>query len=334
MFGRMYTARSALAALTALALGLGSVANAADKLLPDKSEIVASVDLKALAGSELATKFDVEKHLRAYLKSQPQALEILTALNLDPIKDLHSITIGAAGLPAPGAGQQKLPDELLIIVHGNFDPDRIQAALAAHAGANSSKLSITEQGKFKIYEFKEKEPLFASLVDSKTIVASPKKECVVSALQKASGTLNSAAAGILGKINDKAAVWGILAITGSLKDAIKNNPQAAAAANLEGTSLTINVGGDIKLEILLHTTDAAAAKEMRSQVEAGFGFAKGFLQGNPDVPPVVGDLVNAIRFGEKGSSVSINLDISADALQKIVDSAKKEGGKNSGKNGK
>jgi hypothetical protein len=325
----MYTVRSGLAVVAALALGLTQAATAADKLLPDKSEIVVSINLKALAESDIAKKFDVEKHVRSLIKSQPQAQEVLTALNLDPFKDLHSITMGAAGLPMGGG--DKLPDEAIVIVHGNFDLDRIQAALTAQAASNSGKLSISEQGRFKIYEFKEKQPMFALFVDNKTLVFSPKKESVVSASQKGSGQLNSATAGILAKINDKSSAWGVVAITGSLKDAIKNNPQAAAAANVEGLSFTLNVTSDAKLEILVHTTDAAAAKDLRAQAEAGFGIAKGFIQGNPDVPPAVGDIINMIRFGEKGNAVSINLDVSADAIQKIMDAAKSGGSKRADK---
>lgn len=334
MLGRMNTVRTSLALAAALLLGLTSVATAAEKLLPDKSEMVASVNLRALAESDIAKKFDIEKHLRALIKSQPQAQEVLDHLQLDPLKDLHSITIGIAGIKVEQAGSRQVPDEILVIVHGNFNQERIEAALKEHAAANADKLKISDEGRSKIYEFKEKDTNYAAFVDSKTIVGSPKRESVVNALQKKSGQLNSAVAGILAKIDDKSAAWGVLAVTGSLKDAIKNNPQAAVAANVEGTSFTIKVASDVKGEILIHTTDAAAAKDLRMQAEAGFNIAKGFLQGNPDVPAVVGDLINTIRFGEKGNAVSVSLDISADAIQKIMDSAKSEAGKRSGKKDK
>jgi hypothetical protein len=318
---RTGTVRFGMALLAGFAMSLA--ANAADKLLPDKSEVVASINIKALVDSDIAKNNNLESQIRDGIKNQPQAQAILSELGLDPLKDIHSITLGMAGLK-PGRNGDNTPDELLIIIHGSFDQNRIESKLAAYAAAEPSKLAIANSGRSKIYEFKEKKPSnFAAFADAKTIVASPKSESVEAALSKGSSQLSSSLTSLLSKVDEKASVWAVVG-----KEAFKNIPQAAAVPpNISGVTITINVQKDIKLEALLHMTDAAAAKNLSDQLQQYVGLLPALVQQNPDTPKEVVESLNSLKVTDKGSAVCASLEITGEAIRKLMEEGKKSKGK-------
>ncbi|PWT80423.1 MAG: hypothetical protein C5B58_11700, partial [Acidobacteria bacterium] len=135
MSSRKSTARTGLALVAGLALILGRATAAPEKLLPDKSEVVVSINVKGLVDSELAKKYDASGKVRDAIKAQPQAQAILEQLHLDPLKDVHSVTVAMAGIKMGRNNNPEMPDELLVIIRGNFEQDRIIGALTAFAAA-------------------------------------------------------------------------------------------------------------------------------------------------------------------------------------------------------
>src|SRR5262245_10805109 len=118
MSSRTWIVRIGLAAV-GMALMLAPAAAAPDKLLPEKSEVVFSINIKGLVDSGLAKKYDASNKIREAIQAQPQAQAILEQLHLDPLKDVHSVTVAMAGIKMNRGGAPEMPDELLVIVRGS-----------------------------------------------------------------------------------------------------------------------------------------------------------------------------------------------------------------------
>lgn len=102
-------------------LAIAAPARAADvdKLLPDDTEYVVSVNVKQIMESPLIKKHALEK-LRAHIKENSEVSKILETLNFDPLKDLSSVTTA-------GQGTGPVDMKAYIIARGNFDVAKFES---------------------------------------------------------------------------------------------------------------------------------------------------------------------------------------------------------------
>src|SRR5262245_20191709 len=112
-----------------------------DKYLPGDTAAVAVLNVRQLLDAPLGKKYLVERY-QAALKDNEDAQKMLTALNIDPLKDIDSVVVSAAAVN---------PEKILLLVHGKFDLPRLQAAAEAHAKKNPDKLKILKEGKLTVY---------------------------------------------------------------------------------------------------------------------------------------------------------------------------------------
>jgi alkylhydroperoxidase/carboxymuconolactone decarboxylase family protein YurZ len=317
--------------LVLASLGLvfgGSVSPAAaappDKLLPEDTQMVFTINVKALLDSAVVKKHALPQ-IKEQLKGNPQAGEILRALNFDPMKDLTSITIAVANVkvspPVGGAPQPDANADELMIVRGNFDQARIREALKKE----EAKVSVTQHGGLDVYEMKGgDQPAFLALLDNSTLVASTKKPQVTAAIdrsKKGGARLNKEFANVLEKADAKRTIWMAAAIPDNLREMAKGDPQAGALVEkLEGITLGITVEKDITLEIQIHTTDAKSAIQMRAMVEKGKGALTflAFSIEDMELQQLIADVINTIKTSTKGNAVIIQAQATAEVIDKAV----------------
>src|SRR5262249_47295568 len=106
------------AALAVAALAAPARAADLDPYLPADTEVVVTVNVRQLLGSELLKKLGLDKAKEA-LKDLDQVKTVLDELGFDPFKDLDRLTVAG-----PGGTEQ---DRGLIIARGRFDPDKFKA---------------------------------------------------------------------------------------------------------------------------------------------------------------------------------------------------------------
>ncbi len=322
--------RWTLALLTGVCLAVAAVPAPAaqpDKLLPDDTFMVLNIDVRQLISSDVVKKHALED-FRAALKKNAQASEILSVLNFDPEKDLHSITLAVGGGVPLGPGGP-MPDALGVI-RGKFDLERVHGVLAELVKNKADKVSVSEYGKFKVYEAREgPTPTYVAFADGQTIIVSPKKSLVTDALDrsqgKSTGKLKSAMASALEKADAKQTVWVALNFPTEIKDLIKAQPQAAPIAEkLDSLTAGITVRDNIAAQIGIHLSDAAMAK----QLAAGVDQAKQFLGlaafQNKELGPLVVDIIPTIKATTQDSSVVITAELSPAIIDKLVKAAKEQ----------
>src|SRR5262249_49999066 len=162
-------------ALAALLLAVPVRAAEVDKLLPNDTETLVTVNVRQIIDSPLVQKLGVDKFKKA-LNEQDEAKKLLAELGFDPLKDLDSITF------ALSSGSDT--DKNLVIIHGKFDVAKFNAKGEEVAKDMKDALKITkvpgpgaEGGKINLYEVTNvpnlPSGLFVAVVDKNTIVASP-----------------------------------------------------------------------------------------------------------------------------------------------------------------
>src|SRR5947209_4742392 len=156
--------------ITALAIAAPARAAEIDKLTPADASIIMVFNVKQAIDSPLAKKTGLVDKVKAGIESKPEAKQALTALGLDITRDISSVTMSVGGtfseLQALGGSK---PEKILVTIHGNFSPDKLDAAAKTVDTIKTSK-----EGANTIYEIKDKdETTYATLLGKDTIVVSP-----------------------------------------------------------------------------------------------------------------------------------------------------------------
>jgi hypothetical protein len=318
--------RGGLAAL-AIAAFTAAPARAAEfeKFIGKDTDVLMSVDVKGLLESSAAKKLLIP-NIEKGLKADAEAQRLLAALGLDPLKDVTRFT--ALGSADPAANKS------LIVVEGKFDPAKIETVATLAAKDKSDNLAVLkEDGKtlFKITLPQAPEPMYAQIANAQTIlVASTKDE-----LKDATGLLASGKRTepkkefkeLLDQTDQKATMFMVANIKDKLGQIPLPDPNIGKTLEkLHTVTMVLNVKDDAKLDVTFGSADEAAGKEFGAIMEQGIAQAKQFvpliiLQQEQLKP--LGELVNTLKTETKGKSVVLSASLSADAMEKLAEAAKK-----------
>jgi uncharacterized protein DUF3352 len=331
----MRTLAKLAVALAALPLLLAwtsapALAAAPDKYMPDNTEMVFSVDVRALLDSA-AVKKNFEKELNDAL-AKAEVAQILQLIGLDPRKDINSLTVCVGKIEIDiGGGRPDGKAEVLAIVRGKFSAEKIHSVLA-QAVNSDNKVAVSEHNGVKVYEAKQGDkPMFAALLDGQTIAASDKKSNVTDAIDKSkgksSGKVSKEFTAMLEKVDSRKTVWMAMILPGAVKDLAKVAPQGGEIIEkIEGVTLATSVADGLKADLKIHTSDEGVAGQVRQGVEQGKGLLGVTLLQNKDVGPLLMPVINNIKVAdEKGKTVSISVEVDAGTIEKLVKKAKEAG---------
>lgn len=315
------------ALVAALAAAPTARAAEVDPLLPADTEAVAYMNIKQMLGSDLMTKFALPKMKEAMKAGEAAAM--LEKLGLDPLKDIDSATMGIWGSD---------PQDMKVIgvLRGKFDGDKLMAAAAEFAKASPDKMSLVEEGDFKMVKFTgdNGKPGYASVADGKTIVIGSDKKAVADSLTAkkagAKAKLSKELTALVLKQDEKASMF----ICGMTDGKFNNLPgNIDGIPGIDGDQLkqqlgkmtnavmTLRLGKDVTLEITTGMKDADAADGFGGNIGKLIDMAKMFIPvvaGNapPQFQPLIGDVTKTLKHSVKKSDVTISLKLSADALAK------------------
>jgi hypothetical protein len=320
-----------------LALSLCAVPGRAadvDPYLPNDTEAVVTVNVKQILESGFVKKYGIDA-IKDALKDD-NAQQLMKDLDFDPLKHVDLIVSSASG------GEK---ERGLLIVHGRFDVAKFEAKAEALAKdqPNTFKLvKATGDGgrEYKLYEvaktpgldgqklvLKDK-PGYVALLDKGTMVASPQKELVIEALDKAAGKKKTAVKSkellsLIEKSDAKQSVW-----VAALHDVLARNVPGGddglvkekidKVATLSGG---VTIEKEIKLELVLAANSADDADDLRETindtVQTGVGVL-GILAGkNKSLLPLI-DILKTIKAGGTDKAVTINGQITGDVMEKAL----------------
>ncbi|HLN28217.1 MAG TPA: hypothetical protein VK395_10780 [Gemmataceae bacterium] len=304
---------------TVLALALPARAAEVDKYLPNDTAIVAAVNVKQIVESPLIKKYALP-HLQDALKKDDETSKILNAVGFDPTKDLTSLTISFDGVSSE--------PKVAVIVHGQFDVDKLAAKAEEEAKNKPDKLVIHKEADGKVYEITapDGKPGFVAIIDKTTIIFSNQKEYVNDALAKAAGKKKSDVSKELRTAIEKQdanqSLWAIIPGETLKKSEFINVAEEKAKKNIEKIEnivLGITVSKDVKFKVDIATKSADSAKELAEDLKEALNQAKGFLAlvagQQKNIGPIV-DLVGAMKLATDGSSITIKSEVSQELIEK------------------
>jgi hypothetical protein len=305
-----------LLALTLSAATLTTPARAAeiDKLTPADAQMVMVFNIRQAIDSPLAKKKGVVDILKAAIDGNPQAKELLKALNLDPAKDIESVAVAVENLTDIQPGGK--PDKLLVMVRGNFDPDRIVAV-----ASKLDTIKTSTEGTTTVFEYKDKgkdDTTFFTVIGKDTIAAAPSKAYLLKCVKNIGGgskDLVKASA----KLDSKSSMWLAMVISKEMRALMAQNPQFKDIANkLESVTFGVNVTDAIVADLNINTTDAAAAKAMKAQVDLALPFLTAIVPEDNPANPVVKEIRKNLKVTANQDALNFNLKINEATLDMII----------------
>lgn len=260
------------------------------KYLLDDAHLVVSVNVqKALASPAY------QKHYQNQVEQLVKAdvvQAVVKDLGFDPLKDVDRVTL-VMGLSCYKSEPQMVNGEIVgfdsqsgpyFVVQGRFDA----AKLEAKARQFINDLKVHEVGAAKVYESpgQLRQPMFAALVDAKTLVIAGFKQQVVDAVEKAAGKkktqlIDKVMIGLLDKLDvdqPLAVAASGQMVVGTSTSVSNNNGQVVATVQhrilkeqvgIDGLLGHIRVADDVKGGVTLTVADAEKAKEMATMIELG-----------------------------------------------------------------
>ncbi len=318
------------ALVAALAAVVAPVTRAAevDALLPAETEAVMYVNVKQMLDSDLMKKYALPQ-LKEAMKAG-DATAMLEKLGLDPLKDIASVTAGLWGTDSENM-------KVVGVLRGTFNGDKLMKAAQEFAPASGDKMSIVEEGDFKMIKFigEGDKPAFASVADDKTIVIASDKKVLATSLKankdKAKAGLSKDLTALVLKQDEKASMY-MCGMTGGKFENLPGNINGIPGIDgdqlveqlgkMTNAAMTLRVGKDVTVEITTGMKDADAADGFGANVGKLLDLAKTFLPlaagSAPQAKPLIDDLTKTLKHSVKKSDVTISLKLSADAISKMT----------------
>lgn len=318
-----------------LILGLASAANAAppERLLPDNTTMVFSVNIKSLVDSPLYQKALKEK-LEELMKKNKEFTGIMQTMNFDPMKDLTSFTAAIGNFNVNMQGGPPKPDvEPVLILKGNFDVQKIETALSALISAGGKdKVAIAKLGSRTLFELKEGEkPMFGTFIDKETVALCDSKDNLQVVIDKAEGKkttkLTKEFQAALSKADTKRTIWGAMIMPDTIKQLASMAPQGAIMEKIESMNFAVNVKDNIEIELNAYAADADSATEFKKLLDQGkeiMGIAALQAPDEQDSKDI-SDFISSLRISNNQKMVSMKGELKGGLIERAVKKAASRG---------
>ncbi len=297
-----------------LALATSSIRAAEfEKYLPDDTEVVFHANIRQALDSALGKKYlsPIQS-----IKGQENVPEMLSALGLDPVKDIHSFTLAVSG---------KINEkDWTAILTGNFNQDKIQSAAETFASKQADALKVSKQDGATIYELRDKSSrsAFATFIERNTLLASGTKNVVTGAIANKgvakTSNLNKEIVALIKERSGKESLW-MAMVPNQILDALGNNKQAIdIAKKVKSLKCGVTLTDGIQLSMRILATDDKAARAVRQTLEGVKALLTLAVSSNDqlkDFGPTLTDILNSVKFTLDKSTVGMDLSVSGKQIE-------------------
>jgi hypothetical protein len=311
------------------ALLLAAPARAADleKLLPNDTEAIFTINVKQILNSALVKKVGLDK-VKDAIKNLDQVQKILDQLGFDPFKDIDSIV--AAG-PGPGAET----DKGLSIIKGNFDVDKFKEVATAAAKDHPDHLELVKVpdglgGNYELYKVSHPEipnPFYVSIASKQYLLIALAKDYVIDAQEKLAGRKKTnlkskEMAALIGRLDPKQSLS--LATIGK---ALEKGPLAEQEKGkeiiekLDDVIFGVTIDKDIDVVLAVTAKDEKAAEALDDEIRNGLNLALGaaafVASQKKELAPLV-DVLKSIKPKTKGKNITVTVKFEGEDLEKLI----------------
>ena len=311
------------ALLVGVLVGSAPAKAAVDPYTPPDTNIYVAIDLRQAFDSDFF-KENVLETVREVLGQFSEAETVLKDLGLNPFKDIDRVV-----LASPAAKEN---DRGLIIAHGRFDTAKFKSRADKLKKAKDESVTIHTVplgggATHEVYEVAlpgQEVGLFVTLLDGKTLLASPGKDYVVDALKTARDKKKSEL-----KNKDLAALisrWEVskqaltIALPGTALAGLEIPGFEDALKDVEAVGGGLTIGKELKLDLAVSGKTEENARVIRSMMERGVKLATAGLALVGDDNKELGllyEVVKSIKVIGKGKVVGVSARITAETLQDL-----------------
>jgi len=300
-------------------LGIKGAGDDADKWLLDNAEMVMVINLKQMTTSDLL-KGNLPA-IKDAMKNQEVIKTVLDSTGIDPFKDVENILISGSGSSAQDA-------KGLVVVRGKFDTAKIHTALKKEADKKDSEIELVKEGDLQLYQVKmQDQTVVAGFSGKSVLVLTNTKEATAEAIKnggKKSAKVSKEMKAALGKFTGKETFTLALVVNDDLKKLIEKAPRVGeSAAKLQTVTASLTVTDAVALNVTGNTSEKKAAKNLAGVLLLLKGIGQGAVGGMDDLPAILGDILEAIKIAAEKESVTIDLKISKDMIDKAKPGAAK-----------
>lgn len=266
--------RFGLGALLVLGLAVPAARSATpDRLLPAEADTIASINVRQILDSDISKKYALEQIKQALEGKDAKAL--LTDMGLDPLKDIDRLVVATIDT-------SRTDTKFLIIVHGNFDPQKLFTAAEVQTKKDGDKFSMIKDGSTVMFKYQPQNgdpPIYGTVVNDKTVIAASDKKLIANALaaeKDGPAKLKPELTALLKKMDDKASVYAVSLVKDKFKDAklpgggnipIDLSGFEKVLPNAETIAVTVKISVDVNVEVSFGMKDDESANEMQNTLD-------------------------------------------------------------------
>lgn len=283
--------------------------------LQPNAEVIVKFNIKQMLASDLMKKGGIDA-IKKGIEKDEKARQAFEAMGLDITKDVDTILISASGGGAKSAKDVKGR----IVVRGRFDSDKITDALKKKADEGPG-VKLVKEGSTQLFEFmmREDQVLYGAFVDRNTMVLTQSKEATADLVSKGSerAAVSKSMRSALKRLSGKESLSISLVVNDEMKKALGAMKGGELAAKLNTLTAGVTLTDAVALNLVGATGDAKAAAQIKKQLDALKAVGGAFLGMDENIPPVAGDILNAINIGNTTDAVTINLVVSREMIDKV-----------------
>jgi hypothetical protein len=292
---------------------LPAIAAEAEKYFPAETQAVVTVNVRQILGSALLqSQLD---RIRRELNRNTRVRETLGSLGFDPLKDLDGLYLAGASV--------RSAEKAVLVLTGRFDVARFRAKAEEVAKTKDGLLRIHVERGQTIYETNlpgQSKPLFATVLDQTTIVASFDKSYVVDSLDVQTGKKRPALREEMRQLLGKVPPGQSIALAGLGAALMEGLTEPDRVRHLIGG---IRIGDDIRTEFTIQAKDPAAATDLarllREALDQGKNFLTLIAMSQPDLAPLIG-VIDTLKVTSESSDV----DLRGVVTRKYLDELKRQ----------
>jgi hypothetical protein len=295
-------------------IGIKGGGDDAEKWLVDNPELVMTFSIKQMTESALL-KANLPM-LKELIKNNEEAKKVLEETGIDPFKDVESVLVSGSGNSAQDA-------KLLTVVRGKFDTDKIHATLKKAAEKKESELELVKEGQVQLYQFKKDDKvLVAGFASKSVLVITNSKEATADAIKnggKNAAKMSKEMKAALGKFTGKETLTVAVVVNEELKKLIEKAPRLGeAGAKLQTLTASLTVTDGVALNVTGNTSEKKAAKQLAGGLQLLKAIGQGAVQGMEDLPPVLGEILEAVKIAAEQDSVTVDLKVTKAMIEKAT----------------
>jgi hypothetical protein len=313
-------------ALTVLLPAAPTRAADVDKLLPNDTEVVFSINVRQILDAPLVKKLPLDQAKEA-LKAQDDAHQVLQELGFDPFTDLDSIT---AAVSSGGDA-----DKGLLIVRGKFDLQKFQAKAEAVAKDMPDTLKIQKKpngagGNTVVYEVNNvglQQALYVALLNKNTLVASAGIDYVLDAADKEAGRKKTAlknkdVQALLGRVDTAQSIWAVV-LGSTLEESPLGKGEDAKdiVEKVQDVIAGISIDKDVVATLNVTAKKTEDAKKIEDALEDGLDKARGALaflaNSQKEVKPLL-TLLRSVKPTVKDKTITVQIKLPGEMIEKAI----------------